>query len=900
MYHCSAYFLWLVLMVLSTGGVVAQMPAWSQFASSPPGNSPRNDDLHFVDPLHGWAARATDGIYRTTNGGLTFTEVLPAVIPYPGTNLVAHFRSINFASTTRGWAGNLGPGSYDSSVTDTNLLFETFDGGATWSPVADINNSDMKGFCAIQVLDAQHIYGGGRVRGPAHFARSINGGANWTVTNLTAAGIMGGIMDVYFKDPQHGFLVGMDTNAYTISCSGYRGTIARTTNGGLTWTNVVTTPVTCSYFWKMSWPSPNIGYVTLQQNGSHDTVVFYKTTDGGANWISNGIPIASIGGPSFGLQGIGFVSETEGWMGGSASVVAPFNFIHTTDGGATWSVMGYENTQQINRIRFLNSAFGYASGRKLHVYRVPLAIAAAPTNQTIALGGSAAFHVAAQGVPPLVYQWRFHGTNLPGANASSLLVTNVQAGNAGGYTVVVGDYSGSLTSAVATLSVIGLPVPPTIISQPQSVVVNLSSNASFGVSADGTAPLKYQWYFNSGIIPGATNPSYTRTNAQLAEAGNYFVVVTNLAGSVTSAVVTLAFGFADDFDHYAEPGLVFNVGVTNGYKIVFRSAANVLDFTAIFGFDYSSVTYPTNIPPAPHSIGGTTRGLYLTVNKDGTPAAAAVNLYPVGQNFAGNFALQFDLWINWRDLNTSTEHALFGINHSGDLTNRIGQSSSDGLFFAVAGEDDSAPTSSTLRDYSVFRGTGSGTPILMTTNNTSFGPAPLLDSQFENYNPGFVALFPAKTIPGFGTTPPGTAGLGWIRGEVRQVNDVITWLFNDTIIAQYTNSFGYTSGNILLGYNDHFNSTGDSNNFAVFDNIRVANLVLPPVRLLAPQIVGNEFRFSFATEAYESYTVQRATNLMPPNWGYYTNLLGSGGTNTISVSLLPGGAAPQYFRVNRP
>ncbi|MEK7780153.1 MAG: immunoglobulin domain-containing protein [Verrucomicrobiota bacterium] len=900
-------FGWLGLMVFAAFGpaVFAQTPVWSQFTSSPTGTSPRNDDIHFVDPLHGWAARATDGIYRTTNGGVTFTRVRPANSPYPGTNLTAHFRSINFASPLRGWAGNLGPGSYDGSVTDTNLLFETFDGGVTWSPVAAINNSDMKGFCSIHVLDAQHIYGGGRVRGPAHFAYSTDGGTNWSVTNLTTAGIMGGIMDVYFKDPQVGFIVGMDTNLY--AAPPYYGSIARTTNGGLTWQVLVTTPVASSYFWKMSWPSPNIGYVTLQQNAGHDTVVYYKTTDGGASWVSNGIPIASIGGPSFGLQGIGFVSETEGWMGGSSSVAAPYNFIHTTNGGATWTAEGYENTQQINRIRFLNSSFGYASGRRLHVFRVPLAIVTPPTNQTVAFGGSAMFHVAAQGFAPLTYQWRFNGTNVAGANTNTYLIASVQTTNAGDYSVVVSDYSGSLTSAVATLSVTGVPAPPTIISQPQSVDTIIGSNVAFSVIVTGTPPMNFRWQRSGTNFPGlfftgAFESSVTIINAQLANAGDYTVIVSNAVGVVTSAVATLTFNqlFRDNFDGYAAPNIVTNVGTTNGYKVFFRAAASVLDFKAIFGFDYSTVTYPTNIPPAPHSSGGTTKGLYLTVNKDTTPAAAAVNLYPVGQSFSNNFALKFDLWINWRDIDTSTEHALFGINHSGDVTNRVGQSPSDGLFFAVEGEDDSLPTSTTLRDYSVFRGNGSGAPILMTTNNTTFGPAPLLAPQFENYNAGFVALFPPKTIPGFGTTPAGTAGLGWVRGEVRQVNDRITWLLNDTIIAQYTNLYAYTNGNILIGYNDNFNSTGDSNNFVVFDNIRVETVVVAPVRLLTPELVGSDFRFSFATEPYESYTVQSATNLTTPIWNNYTNLMGDGLTNPVSVPLLPGGSSQQYFRVRRP
>src|SRR6187399_127149 len=97
----------------------AQTPVWTQFANSPAGTA-RNDDIIFVGQTNGWSARGLDGVYRTTNGGLNWTKVIANASP------VAHFRSIGFASTMRGWAGNLGPGSYDAGVTDTNLLYETF------------------------------------------------------------------------------------------------------------------------------------------------------------------------------------------------------------------------------------------------------------------------------------------------------------------------------------------------------------------------------------------------------------------------------------------------------------------------------------------------------------------------------------------------------------------------------------------------------------------------------------------------------------------------------------------------------------------------------------------------------------------------------------------------------
>src|SRR5207249_7492388 len=139
---------------------------------------------------------------------------------------------------------------------------------------------------------------------------------------------------------------------------------------------------------------------------------------------------------------------------------------------------------------------------------------------------------------------------------------------------------------------------------------------------------------------------------------------------------------------------------------------------------------------------------------------------------------------------------LFGINHSGNFTNRVGQTGSDGLFFAMDGDGGSSPTSTTLRDFSVFRGNAAAIPTLVTTG---FGPTPPLGPNFDNTNTAIAAFFPSKTIPGYTNPPPGTPGLGWVSGEVRQETNVITWSLNGTIFAQYTNTSSFGSGNILLG-----------------------------------------------------------------------------------------------------
>jgi len=83
------------------------------------------------------------------------------------------------------------------------------------------------------------------------------------------------------------------------------------------------------------------------------------------------------------------------------------------------------------------------------------------------------------------------------------------------------------------------PRPPIIIQQPVSLVVTSSQTAVFSVVASGTQPLFYQWYFNDSKVLNATNPTYVIENVQESHSGQYFVVVTNSVGAVTSSVVTL-------------------------------------------------------------------------------------------------------------------------------------------------------------------------------------------------------------------------------------------------------------------------------------------------------------------------------------------------------------------------
>ena len=170
---------------------------------------------------------------------------------------------------------------------------------------------------------------------------------------------------------------------------------------------------------------------------------------------------------------------------------------------------------------------------------IPPAILNQPSNQTVTAGQTATFTVSASGSEPLTYAWYFNTNALiPGAASSTLEVNNAQAADAGAYSVIITNAAGSVTSVLATLSV--LPAAPAINTQPSSQLVAVGQDATFTVSATGTAPLFYQWYFNTNtLLPAGNQSSLTVTNAQTTNAGAYFVMITNAAGSVTSAVAML-------------------------------------------------------------------------------------------------------------------------------------------------------------------------------------------------------------------------------------------------------------------------------------------------------------------------------------------------------------------------
>ncbi len=238
----------------------------------------------------------------------------------------------------------------------------------------------------------------------------------------------------------------------------------------------------------------------------------------------------SIGGTAtFTAAASGSPTPTYQWQKNGANIGGATSATLTLSPVSSGDAAGY-------RVIAANSAGSATSVvATLTVLVPPPTIVTQPQSQTVSVGGAIALTVEATGSP--TYQWQKNGENIAGAIAATFSVASAAVGDAGDYRVIASNAGGSVTSAVATVTVL---VPPTISTQPQGLTVTVGSSATFEVVASGVPAPTYQWRLNSTPISGQTSATLVIPSAQLADAGDYTVEVSNPAGSIVSSVAHLS------------------------------------------------------------------------------------------------------------------------------------------------------------------------------------------------------------------------------------------------------------------------------------------------------------------------------------------------------------------------
>jgi hypothetical protein len=182
----------------------------------------------------------------------------------------------------------------------------------------------------------------------------------------------------------------------------------------------------------------------------------------------------------------------------------------------------------------------------------------AAQNVTDLAGDNMTFPANAAGTEPKTYQWYLNGNLLAdtnefsGTGTSSLHITGAQKpADEGDYSVVVNNITGMPASnRVATLALV---YPKPVFSlEPGSTTTILGADITLNSAGYGNSP-GYQWYVGnksatsltmlsdaSGKYTGSGTSALTINNAAFTDQTNYFVVLTDLGGSVTSSPAALA------------------------------------------------------------------------------------------------------------------------------------------------------------------------------------------------------------------------------------------------------------------------------------------------------------------------------------------------------------------------
>ncbi len=175
-----------------------------------------------------------------------------------------------------------------------------------------------------------------------------------------------------------------------------------------------------------------------------------------------------------------------------------------------------------------------------------------PPSVIVYAGSNTVLTADAAGLPPLSYQWQDSEGTIAGQTNSTFTIENAQETNTDTYSVVVSNPFASVTSTVATVTVV---FPPSISAQPMPQVVAAGANLTLSVTASGTPPLDYQWMVSEGSIAGATNSELILNPALTNYTDNYWVVVSNAYG-VTNSEVTAEVVYAPVAIQYQPASLV--------------------------------------------------------------------------------------------------------------------------------------------------------------------------------------------------------------------------------------------------------------------------------------------------------------------------------------------------------
>jgi photosystem II stability/assembly factor-like uncharacterized protein len=309
----------------------------------------RYDDIWFINPQVGWGVNSAGQIVHTEDAGATWT-IQHTV------DADTWLRCMSFTSPTDGWVG---------SITRRQRLFRTQD-GKTWEDMTSRLPALPSAICGMSSPSKDVVFASGTQypQREAGIMHTTDGGQTWTSISMAAHANL--LIDTLFTDDTHGWVVGGRGGT---SYDKLKPVIMHTADGGKSWEDRLQNSgidfPSGEWGWKIQFLNPQIGFVSLENDSA---AAILKTSDGGQSWkrIEIRDPQKNVE-----LEGVGFIDEKVGWVGGWGhgffSGTPDGTTSGTTDGGETW-FNANDVGRFLNRFRFTGSKpiAGYASGATIY------------------------------------------------------------------------------------------------------------------------------------------------------------------------------------------------------------------------------------------------------------------------------------------------------------------------------------------------------------------------------------------------------------------------------------------------------------------------------------------------------------------------------------------------------
>ncbi len=324
-------FNFLILFCLIFQGTIiySQSTEWRALPNSPFSPS-RFEDIFFLNENTGWIINFDGGTYRTFNGGINWLF----------TQNIELNRSVGFFNSQEGLIGTL----------DINRpLFRTTNSGANWIQVTNLPNPPPRGICGISIINGNTAVACGTYSGNARAYKTTDKGVSWNLI-FSDTSKARSLVDTYFWSPDSGLIAGgYNTSVYSNGVA----VVLLTTDGGSSWNTVHKTNRAREWCWKINFHSRTNGVISIERNSGLSYIL--KTANTGLNWTE--IPFRE-----YDQEGIGFLNDNTGWVGGWTGPT-----YKTTNGGTNWSLAGWG--ENLNRFRFLSDTLAFAVGDRVYKYK---------------------------------------------------------------------------------------------------------------------------------------------------------------------------------------------------------------------------------------------------------------------------------------------------------------------------------------------------------------------------------------------------------------------------------------------------------------------------------------------------------------------------------------------------